>query len=108
MMREWARPIGFIGSALTLVFWLVVPATTFNTYLHPGQEPIYVVFVVLALCGIVGAFLVRSHGTWAAALMAVAAIPGVTALIVPGLLLLVAALMSLQQSEPASEPPAAR
>ncbi len=99
-MREWAGPIGFVGAALSFLFWLVVPLTIARgTLFPPGQEPLYAAFVVLSLAGIAGALLARSSGRLAPVLLGLAVIPGIGALFIPGVLLLIAALLTLDTRE---------
>jgi len=70
-MRQWAGPIGFLGSAASLVFWVVVPYVGSADLSRTG-EAIGVVFAVL---------------------------PAIGALLVPGLLVSVATLLALQPVE---------
>ncbi len=100
-MRPWAGPIGFFGAAASVIFWIVVPfvATGHNVYVHAGNEPFYVVFAVLSATGIVGALMAARSRRLAPALMAVAIIPGIAALLLPGLLLTIAALLALEDPE---------
>jgi hypothetical protein len=101
-MRPWAGPIGFVGSAASLVFWLVVPfaAGSHNLYVHTGNEIFYVVFAAMSLVGIAGAVIAGGATRWATALMAIAIIPAVGALLVPGLLVIVATLLTMQAPAP--------
>jgi hypothetical protein len=100
-MRPWAGPIGFVGAAASLVFWLVVPlvAGGHNVYVHVGNEPFYVMFAALSAAGIAGALMAARSDRLAPALMALAIIPGIAALFVPGLLLTIAALLALEVPE---------
>src|SRR5215472_10257234 len=102
-MRPWAVPIGFVGAAISGLFWLVVPlvAGSNNVYVHAGNEPFYVVFAVLSLLGIAGALMAPRSSRLAPALMAIAIIPGIAALLLPGLMLTVAALLALEDPETA-------
>ena len=95
-MRPWAVPIGFVGAAISGLFWLVVPlvAGSNNVYVHAGNEPFYVVFAVLSLLGIAGALMAPRSSRLAPALMAIAIIPGIAALLLPGLMLTVAGLVA--------------
>jgi hypothetical protein len=100
-MRPWAGPIGFVGAAASLVFWLVIPfvAGGNNLYVHSGNEAIYVVFAVLSAVGVAGALMAGGGGRLAPAMLAIAIIPAVGALLVPGLLVIVAVLLALQEVE---------
>ena len=99
-MRDWAGPIGFLGAALSLLFWLLVPSiVSTGTYVHAGQEPLYAVLVVVSLGGIVGAVLARTSTRLAPLLMGLAAIPAIGALLIPGVLLAIATLAALQEPE---------
>jgi hypothetical protein len=100
-MRPWAGPIGFVGAVVSLVFWLVVPFVDggHNLYVHAGNEVFYVVFAAMSLVGIVGALIVGGGRRAAPALMAIAIIPAVGALLVPGLLVIVAILLTMQVPE---------
>jgi hypothetical protein len=102
-MRPWAGPIGFLGAAASLAFWLVVPfvAGGNNMYVHAGNEVIYIVFAALSMVGLAGAVTAARSTRLAPALLAIAIIPGIAALLVPGLLMVVAALLALQEPEPA-------
>jgi hypothetical protein len=98
MMRDWAGPLGFLGGLLAFVFWLVVPFfTTHTTAVHIGQEGYYIAFMVLAAAGMVGAVLAGGSSRLAPLLMGLAVIPGIAALLLPGLLLIAAALLALQE-----------
>jgi hypothetical protein len=101
-MRPWAGPIGFVGAAASLVFWLVVPfaAGSHNLYVHAGNEIFYVVFAAMSLVGLAGAVIAGGTTRWAPALMAIAIIPAVGALLVPGLLVIAATLLAMQAPEP--------
>lgn len=101
-MRPWAGPIGFLGAAITLVFWIVVPFAvgTNNSYVHPGNEAFYVVFAVLSIVAMAGAIITPRSTGLAPALMALAILPGIAALFIPGLMLLIATLMALEELEP--------
>jgi len=103
-MRPLAGPLGFVGSAASLVFWLVIPFVTAgnNIYVHAGSEPFYLVFALMSVAGIVGALIVARSTRWAPLLMGLAIVPGIGALFVPGLLLVVATLLALQQPETGS------
>jgi hypothetical protein len=100
-MRPWAGPIGFVGAAASLVFWLVVPivAGGHDLYVHAGNEVFYVVFAAMSLVGLAGAIVAGSSTRAAPALMAIAIIPAVGALLVPGLLVIVATLLAMQAPE---------
>jgi hypothetical protein len=103
-MRPLAGPLAFVGSAASLVFWLVIPfvAVGNNIYVHAGNEPFYLAFAFMSVAGIVGALMAVKSTRWAPLLMGVAIIPGIGALFVPGLLLVIATLLALQEPEPAS------
>ena len=100
-MRPWAGPLGFLGAAASLAFWLVVPlvAAGSNPYIHAGNEVFYVLLAVTSAVGIAGALLAGSSTRLAPALLAIAIIPGIAALLVPGLLVIVATLLALQEPE---------
>ena len=102
-MRPWAGPIGFLGAAASLVFWIVVPnvASGQNLYLHPGNEGFYVAFVVLSGIGIIGAMMAAGSSRLAPLLLALAIIPAIGAWLVPGLLLVIATLLAAQEPEAA-------
>lgn len=102
-MRSWAGPIGALGAAASLVFWLVVPlvANGSNPYLHAGNEVFYVVFATMSFVGLAGAFISGASTRLAPALMAVAIIPAIAALLVPGVLVVIATLLALQEPESA-------
>jgi hypothetical protein len=100
-MRPWAGPIGFVGTAASLVFWLVVPFVTGvnNAYVHAGSEVFYVVFAAMSVVGLAGAFIAGGSTRLAPALLAIAIIPAIGALLVPGLLVVIATLLALQEPE---------
>ena len=100
-MRPWAGPIGFVGAAASFVFWLVVPfvANGSNPYVHAGNEAYYVVFAVLSVVGIAGALMAGSSTRLAPALLALAIVPAIGALLVPGVLVIIATLLALQVPE---------
>jgi hypothetical protein len=102
-MRHWAGPIGFIGAAASLVFWLVVPFTggSAGLFASSGTGAVVIVFAVLSAIGVAGALIAGASSRLAPALLAAAIIPGIAALLVPGLLIVVAALLALD--EPAQE-----
>jgi hypothetical protein len=101
MVREWAGPLGFLGSLMALVFWVVVPIfTTHTTAVHAGQEGFYLVFIVLAIAGLIGAAIAGGSNRLAPLLMGLAIIPGIAALLLPGLVLIVATLLALGETEP--------
>ena len=101
-MRAWAGPIGFIAATASLVFWLVVPHVDSgnNVYIHAGNEPIYLAYVALSAAGMLGALIAAVSTRWAALLLALAIIPGIGALLVPGVLLVIVTLAVLQDPEP--------
>lgn len=105
-MRPWAGPFGFLGAAASLVFWIVVPSVAggHNLYLHAGNEPFYVVFAALSGIGMIGAVMAARSTRLAPLLLALAIIPGIGALLVPGLLLVMATLLAMQEPEPANSP----
>jgi hypothetical protein len=100
-MRPWAGPIGFLGAATSLVFWLVVPQTvgTHNMYVHAGNDVFYFAFAALSVVGIIGAIMTPRSTRLAPALMALAIVPGIAALLIPGLMLVIAMLLALQEPE---------
>jgi len=102
-MRPWAGPFGFVGAAASLVFWIVVPnvAGGHNLYLHAGNEGLYIAFAVLSGIGIIGAVMAAGSSRLAPLLLVVAIIPGIGAWLVPGLLLVIAALIAAQEPEAA-------
>jgi hypothetical protein len=104
-MRLLAGPLGFVGSAASLVFWLVIPfvAAGNNIYVHAGSEPFYIVFAFLSVGGIVGALIATRNNRWAPLLMGLAVIPGIGALFVPGVFLVIATLLALEESETGSQ-----
>lgn len=97
-MRQWAGPIGFLGSAASLVFWAVVPYVGSADLSHTG-EALCVVFAVLSAAGLVGAAMAGASTRLAPALLALAIIPAIGALLVPGVLVSVAALLALQPAD---------
>ncbi len=101
-MRPWAGPFGFSGAAASMVFWLVVPhvAAGNNVYIHSGNEPIYGVFVALSAAGLAGALITPRSTRLAPLLLTLAIIPGIGALFVPGILVLIAMLLALKDLEP--------
>lgn len=98
-MQHVAGRLGFVGGALSLAFWVIVPLAVANTYIHSDQATMVALFILLSAAGIIGAVLSRVRPGWGAALMALGAIPGIAALIVPGVFLGVAALMALGPEE---------
>lgn len=94
-MRQWAGPIGFLGSAASLVFWLVVPFVDGD--LSRTGEAFIALFVVLSAIGLAGAAMAAVSTRLAPALLALAIVPAVAALLVPGVLVIVAALLALQE-----------
>ena len=105
MMRQWAGPIGFVGSAASLVFWLVVPYVGAGADLSRTGEALCVVFAVLSAAGLVGAAMAGTSSRLAPALLALAIVPAIGALLVPGVLVSVATLLALR---PLEAPAAAR
>jgi hypothetical protein len=97
-MRQWAGPIGFLGSAASLVFWAVVPYVGGADLSHTG-EALCVVFAVLSATGLVGAAMTGASTRLAPALLALAIVPAIGALLVPGVLVSVATLLALQPLE---------
>lgn len=100
-MRPWAGPIGFLGATASLIFYILVPtvASGHNLYMHAGNEALYVVFAVLSGVGIVGALMTAVSTRLAPLLLALAIIPGIGALFVPGLLLVIATLLALEEPQ---------
>lgn len=90
-MRGFATASGLLGITLASVFWLIV-ATTHSIYAHPGPGPIEVSMFLLLLTGAIGSVLAAYRVRWAPALIAIAAIPGAAAYLIPGLMILAAAL----------------
>ena len=105
-MRPWVGPIGFLGAMASLVFWIVIPnvAGGHNVYLHAGNEGFYLAFAVLSGIGMIGAVMAAGSSRLAPLLLALAIVPGIGAWLVPGLLLVIAALIAAQ--EPAAARPA--
>ncbi len=102
-MRIWAGPIGFIGAAASLVFWIVVPFVAGGgVFANTGNEAVAIVFAIMSAVGIAGAVIAGASSRLAPALLAVAIIPGIAALLVPGLLIVVAALLALGEPEQAA------
>jgi len=100
-MRNWAGPFGFLGGLLSLGFWLAAPElSSTSTYLHSGMEGFYAVLVIVSLGGIIGSLLAGARPRFAALLMGIAVAPAVGAFLLPGLLLLIATLLVLQQPGP--------
>lgn len=97
-MRSWAGPIGFIGAAASVVFWLVIPFQG-GVFAGSGAVAIAIVFAVMSAVGVAGALLAGASTRLAPALLAVAIIPGIAALFVPGLLIVIAALLALEEPE---------
>lgn len=102
-MRQWAGPFGFLGSVISLVFWLVVPYVGAANLSHTG-EAICVVFAVLSIAGLAGAALAGVSTRLAPALLALAVLPAIGALLVPGLLVMVATLLAMQEPEAVDRP----
>jgi len=102
-MRQWAGPIGFVGSAASLVFWLVVPYVG-SADLSRTSEAICVAFAVLSAIGLVGAAMAGASSRLAPALLALAIIPAIGALLIPGVLVIVATLVALQELDAAPRP----
>jgi hypothetical protein len=100
-MRQWAGPIGFLGSAASLVFWLVVPYIG-SADLSRSGAALCVVFAVLSAAGLVGAAMAGASTRLAPALLVLAIVPAVGALLVPGVLVIVATLLALQEPEVAA------
>ncbi len=100
MMRPWAGPFGFLGAAASLAFWIIVPfvATGNNPYMHAGNEGFYVAFAVMSAVGVAGALLAAGSSRLAPALLAIAIVPAAP-LLVPGVLVIVATLLALQEPE---------
>lgn len=100
-MRNLAVPLGFVGSAASLVFWLVIPlvAVGNNIYVHGGSEPFYIVFAFVSAAGIVGALMAARSTRWAPLLMGLAILPAIGALLVPGVLVAIATLLALREPE---------
>ncbi len=101
MMRPWAGPIGFLGAVASLAFWIIVPfvATGNNLYVHAGNEGFYVAFAVMSAVGAAGALLAAGSTRLAPAPLAIAIVPAVAALLVPGVLVIIATLLALQEPE---------
>jgi hypothetical protein len=68
---------------------------THESYFNAGLEPLYVSFVVLSLAGLLGGLMAGRSTRVAPLLMALAVIPGVGALFLPGLVLTVGALLAI-------------
>lgn len=69
--------------------------------MHAGNEVFYAVFAVLSGGAIVGAVMAARSTRLAPLLLALAIIPGVGALFVPGLMLVIATLLALEQPQAA-------
>jgi len=97
-MRAWAGPIGFVGAAASLVFWLAMP---FQGGVFAGSTgvTIAIVFAVMSAAGVAGALIAGARTRLAPALLAVAIVPGIAALLVPGLLIVFATLLALDEPE---------
>jgi hypothetical protein len=97
-MRQWAGPIAFVGSAASLVFWAVVPYVG-SADLSRTNEALCLVFAVLSAAGLVGAAMAGASTRLAPALLALAIVPAIGALLVPGVLVSVGTLLALQTVE---------
>jgi hypothetical protein len=97
-MRPWAGPIGFIGAAASLVFWLAVPFQG-GIFAESAATTIAIVFAVMSATGVAGALIAGASTRLAPALLAVAIVPGIAALFVPGLLIVLATLLALDEPE---------
>ena len=106
-MRGLAVPLGFLGAAASLVFWAVLPFLPFagSSYVHAGNELFYVTFAVLSAIGIVGSLLAAANNRWSPLLLGLAIIPGIGALLVPGLMLVFATLLALDETVPSAARP---
>jgi hypothetical protein len=98
-MRAWAGAIGFTASAASFLLWTFARFGS-GPYGAFGAETVVGVLAVLSIVGIVGALLAGKAPRLSAAFMAIAAIPGLAALAVPGFLLVIAVLMELSTLEP--------
>lgn len=85
-MRALVGGLGLVASVLTLAYWMAVA---------PAHEVTIVVlmFVLIGL-GLVGSLLATAGSIWGVPLMAVGAIPGISAYLVPGLMLLAGSMIA--------------
>ena len=90
-MRGFATVSGLIGTTMGTAFWVVV-ATNHSIYAHPGLSVVPFVMFLLLLVGAVGSVLASFGARWAPAMIALAVIPASTAYLIPGLLMVAAAL----------------
>lgn len=90
-MRGIARNLGLVGSSLALAYWIAaIPAHDATTS---------VLMFVLDGIGLIGSILAGKGTRWATPLMALGAIPGVAAFLIPGLMLLAGSLIATRPAK---------
>ena len=94
-MRNWAAVLGIVGGGASALYWGLVPFTSNVTYTHPANWGFYLVFFLLSLVGLAGAWMSGVSNRVAPVMMAIGVIAGTGALFLPGLLLAVGALLAV-------------
>ena len=90
-MRAFATIFGLIGVVLGTGFRISV-ATTHSIYAHPGPGTLPIVMFTLLLIGAVGSVLAGIGVRWAPVMIAVAVIPAAAGYLIPGLIVVAAAM----------------
>ena len=93
-MRSFARGLGFAGTITAAAYWLAVAPTH-----SAAVAAAMLLFIVL---GLIGSLLAATGSRWASPLMALGAIPGSAAYLIPALMLMTGALVA---SRPNSQLP---
>lgn len=95
-MRQWAAPIGFVGAAASLVFWIAVPLTSTDVTTQVGGV-FCAVLAALSALGVAGALMAPVSRRLSPALMALAIVPAIGALLIPGVLVVIATILAVQE-----------
>ena len=90
-MRSFARGIGLAGTIATSAYWIAVAPTH-----SAGVLVAMFLFIVL---GLIGSLLAARGSLWAGPLMALGAIPGSAAYLIPGLMLMAASLAATRPND---------
>ena len=90
-MRSFARGFGLAGTITASAYWIAVAPT------HSAAV-VAAMFLFIVL-GLIGSLLAARGSRWAGPLMALGAIPGIAAYLIPGLMLMAASLAATRPND---------